>query len=126
MAIPSGHVRGVMAGHGFRFDDEVFQDFVETRAKVDGAGGIGRAIMQDKKRFTLACRENGFIKIGILPGDELFWLVLRQAGFHGKVSYGEIESLFEFEWFSHVLERANPLLHSCFPERRRRETWKAV
>ena len=50
--------------------------------------------MQNEERFSLARGENGFVEIRILPGGELFWLVLRQTGFHGKVGFGEIESLF--------------------------------
>ena len=32
VAIPAGNVRGVMAGHGLGFDDEVFENFVEAGA----------------------------------------------------------------------------------------------
>src|SRR5579871_6109997 len=112
VAIPAGHVRGGMACHGFRFDDQVFENFVEPSTEMNGSRGIGRAIVQDEERFSLARSENSVIEICVLPGSELFWFVLRQAGFHGKVSLGEIESLFKFQWFSHVSARANPLLHS--------------
>lgn len=58
--------------------------------------------MKNEKRFSLACGENGVVQIRVLPSGELLRLVLRQAGFHGKVSFGEIEGLFEFEWFGHI------------------------
>ena len=90
MAIPPRHVRGVMARHGFRFDDEVFQDFIETGTEMDGARRIRRAIMQDKERFTLPSYKNGVVKIRFLPSGELLWLILRETGFHRKVSFGEI------------------------------------
>src|SRR5579859_5923048 len=109
VAIPSGHIRCVMPGHRFCFDDEVFEDFIETGAEMDRARGIRRAIVKNEERLSLSCGENSFVKIGVLPGSELFGLVLRQAGFHRKVGFGEIESLFQFEWFSHISsERESP------------------
>ena len=109
VAIPAWYVRGVMARHGLCFHDEVFENFVQARAEMDGAGGIRRAIVKYKKRFAFTRSENGFVEICVLPSSELLWLVLRQAGFHGKVSFGEIEGLFQFEWFGHVSsERKSP------------------
>ena len=83
---------------------------------MDGARGIRRAIVKNEKRFVLASGEDGFVKIRVLPGSELFWLVLRQTGFHGKVGFGEIEGLFEFKWFGHIGARANPLFTFVFPK----------
>src|SRR5262249_40998557 len=101
MAIPSRDVRGVMARHGFRLDNKVLKNFIEARAEMDGACRIRRAIVKNEKWFALARGENGFVKIRVLPCGELFRLVLRQAGFHRKVSFRQIESLLQFEWFSH-------------------------
>ena len=83
---------------------------------MNGTGGIGRAIVENEKRLAPARGENRFVKIRVLPGSELFGLVLRQAGFHGKVSFGEIEGLFEFKWFGHIGARANPLFTFVFPK----------
>ena len=115
VAIPAGDVRGVMARHGFRFDDKVLKDFVQTCAEMDGTGGIRGTIVENEKRLSLTCGENGFVKIRVLPSGELFWLVLRQTGFHGKVGFGEVEGLFQFEWFSHIRASANPLCTVVFP-----------
>ncbi len=83
---------------------------------MDGARGIRRAIVEDEQGFALASGEDGFVKIRVLPGSELFGLVLRQTGFHGKVGFGEIEGLFEFKWFGHIGARANPLFTFVFPK----------
>ena len=83
---------------------------------MDGTRGIRRAVVKNEKGVALACGENGFVKIRVLPGCELFWLVLRQAGFHGKVGFGEIEGLFEFKWFGHIRAKANPLFTFVFPK----------
>src|SRR5579863_10243 len=48
VAIPAGHVRGVMARHALRFDHEIFQDFVQPSTEVNGPGWIGGAIVQDE------------------------------------------------------------------------------
>ncbi len=83
---------------------------------MDGARGIRRAIVEDEQGFALASGEDGFVKIRVLPGSELFGLVLRQTGFHGKVGFGEIEGLLEFKWFGHIGARANPLFTFVFPK----------
>src|SRR5579859_3402863 len=105
-----------MARHGLCFDDEVFQDFVETGAKMNGSRRIRRTIVENEERLSLACGEDGFVKIRVLPGGKLFRLVLRQTGFHGKVGLGEIEGLFKFKWLGHIETGVNPLLTVVFPK----------
>ena len=43
VAVPARDVGRIEARHGLRFDDEVLQDLIESRAEVDPAVGIGRA-----------------------------------------------------------------------------------
>src|SRR5260221_13258464 len=116
VAIPAGDVRGVMARHRLGFYDKILEDFVEACAEVDRARGIRGTVVENEKGLALACGKNGFVKIPVLPGGELFWLVLRQTGFHGKVGFGQIEGLFEFEWFGHIGARANLLFTFVFPK----------
>ena len=47
MAIPARDIRRVESRHGFRLDDEILQALVQRRAQVDGAAGIGRAVVQN-------------------------------------------------------------------------------
>ncbi len=47
VAIPTGDVGGVETGHGFRLDDEIFEDLIEGGAEVDVAVGVGRAVVQN-------------------------------------------------------------------------------
>src|SRR5262249_12211441 len=122
VAIPARNVRGVMARHGFSFDDEVFEDFVKASSEMNCACGIRRAVVENEEGLSLARCENSFVKISILPGGELLWLVLRQARFHRKVGFGEIEGLFQFEWFSHISSERESPLYGCFPGCRWRET----
>src|SRR5262249_5016298 len=116
VAIPARDVRCVMARHGFRFDDQIFEDFVEASAQMDGACGIRRAIMQNEKRLSFTGGENSFVKIRVLPCSELLRLVLRQARLHGKVGFGEIEGLFQFEWVSHISSERESPFYGYFPE----------
>lgn len=60
---------------------------------MDGARGIGRAVVEHEKRLTFAGSEDALVEIRLLPGSKLLGLVERQAGFHGEISFGEIESL---------------------------------
>src|SRR6185437_587797 len=41
VAVPSGDVGGIEAGHGLGFDDEVLDALVEGVAEVDGSVGVG-------------------------------------------------------------------------------------
>jgi hypothetical protein len=63
--------------------------------------GIGRAIVKDEERLASARFQNFFVEMGSFPGRELFGLVQRQAGFHGKIGFGQVEGLLGFEWFGH-------------------------
>ena len=68
---------------------------------MDGTRGIGRAIVEDKKGLAFAGGQNALVELGLLPGGKLLGLVERQTGFHGKISFGEIEGLFQFQRFRH-------------------------
>ena len=46
VAVVAGDVGGVEAGHGLRLDDEVFESLVQRVAKVNGAVGVGRAVVE--------------------------------------------------------------------------------
>ena len=99
----------------------------QTRAKsvilVNLTGGIRRPIVQHKERLAFARFQNALVDISRVPGFELLRLVLGQAGFHGKVGLGQVQRLFEFEWFGHSLERSDipslPVLPSVCPGARR-------
>ena len=47
VAVPARDVGGVEAGHGFGFDDEIFEGFVEGVAEMDGSVGVGRSVVED-------------------------------------------------------------------------------
>src|SRR5262249_33078141 len=90
VAIPARDIGSAMSGHALGLHDQVLENFVQAGAKMNGARGIRRAVMEDKQRLAGAGSQNLLVKIGRLPGLELLGLVLREAGFHWEVGLGQI------------------------------------
>ena len=90
---------------------------------MDFTGGIGRPIVQYKERPAFAGFQDALVDVSAVPGFELLGLVLGQAGLHGKVGFGQVQCLLEFEWFGHSVERSDipslPVLPSVCPGARR-------
>src|SRR5260370_10507932 len=64
-------------------------------------GGVRRAVMQYEERLAFAGLQDAFVDVSRVPGFELFRLVLRQAGFHGKIRFRQVQCFLQFEWFGH-------------------------
>ncbi len=62
MAIPARDKGRAETGHGFRFHDQILEDFVERRSHVHVAVGEGRAIMQDEEFRPGARRLDAFVE----------------------------------------------------------------
>jgi hypothetical protein len=90
-----------VAGHALSFDDQIFQDLVETGAEVNRSRGVRWPVMQYEKRFTLACIQNLLVEIRRLPGFELFRFVLWQPCLHREVRFWQVQRRLECEWFGH-------------------------
>ena len=95
VAVPSGDVGGVEAGHGLGLDDEVLEGLIEGVAEVDGTVGVGRAVVQDVAGRAGAGAANLAVEIGILPLLEAERLVDGQAGLHGEGGLREVQRGFE-------------------------------
>ncbi len=95
VAVPAGDVGRVEAGHGLGLDDEVLDALVERVAEVDGAVGVGRAVVQDVLGSALAGGADLRIKVHGVPCLQARGLVGRQVGFHGKAGFGQIQGFFE-------------------------------
>ena len=110
VAVPAGDVGSVKAGHGLGLDDEVLDAFVEGVAEVDGAVGVGRAVVQDVAGLAGAgpadlAVEVVPIRVGLLPGGEARGLVLRQVGLHGEAGLREVERGLERFWGRRIVIR---------------------
>ena len=107
VAVPAGNVGGVEASHGFRLDDEVLQRLVQGVAQVDGAIGVGRAIVQNVAgRASMGGADLG-VKIaaglGALgPRGEAQGLVQGQIGLHGEGGLRKVQGGFERLWLSYA------------------------
>ena len=67
MAVPTGNVLRVKASQLARFDDHVFQYFIERMADVQFAVRIGRAIVQDKQGLPVTRYPKLFVQANISP-----------------------------------------------------------
>src|SRR6267378_6268644 len=107
VAVPSGDVRGIMPCHAPGPDHQIFEDFVEAGTQMDFPGGVGRAVMQDKKGLAFAGFEDALVDVGAVPGFQLLGLILGKTGLHGELGFRKVECFLQFEWFGHWSERSD-------------------
>ena len=93
VAVPAGDVRGVVAEHGPRLDDEVLEDLVERRAHVEVAVGVGRPVVEDVGRAVRggALLEDLLVETVGLPLADGLGLLLGERGLHGEFGAGQVE-----------------------------------
>ena len=104
VAVPAGDVGGVEAGHGLRLDDEVLDALVEGVAEVDGAVGVGRAVVEDVFGRAGAGGANLGVEVLLLPRGEAEGLVDGQVGLHGEGGLGQVQGrLQRLDWSALVL-----------------------
>ena len=95
VAVPAGNVGRIQAAHGAGLDDEVLEALVERMAQMQGAVGVGWAVMQDVGRRAGARFPDLIVDAHGLPALEHFGLVLRQVGLHGEIGCGQIDGCLE-------------------------------
>ena len=93
VAVPAGHVGGVLAHHLLRADDDVLQRLVEGMADMDVAIGVGRAVVKGEGLAALGFFPQALVEVHLLPAGEPFRLALGQARLHGEVGLGQEERL---------------------------------
>ena len=93
VAVPAGHIIGVIAPHLEGAGDDVLQDLVERMADMEIAIGIGRAIVKDVFRPPCAGFAQTLVEPRPVPGLEPLGLGLGQARPHGKVGLGQEQGL---------------------------------
>ena len=91
VAVPAGDVGGVEAGHGLGLDDEVLDALVEGVAEVDGAVGVGRAVVEDVLGGSGAGGADLVIQMLFLPAFEACGLILRQIRLHGEGGLRQVQ-----------------------------------
>ena len=92
VGIPTRNVRGIEALSVFIFNDDIFQNFVESVTHMDFAVCIRRAIVKDE--FFIAFVQSLFLPINIVFCPEFleFRFTLRQVCTHGEFGFGQVQS----------------------------------
>ena len=95
VAVPAGHEVYVVAHGEARADDEVLQGLLQGVADMDGAIGVGRAVMQHEQRRAgrLPRLAGGVIEADLVPLGQNLRLLLRQTCAHGEVGLGQEDGL---------------------------------
>ncbi len=93
MAVPARHVIGILAHHGVRAGDDVFEDLIQPSADMDVAVGVRRPVMQDELRPAHGLLAQAIVKAHFGPALEQLRLALRQAGLHGEVGLRQEQRL---------------------------------
>ncbi len=112
MAVPARNVRCVVTIERARFDDDVFQDFVDGMSQMDRAIGVRRPIGQHERGTTLGARANLVVEARALPLLQHAGLAIRKIGLHWKTRVGQINRIF-------VVSHNPPSTRYRAPERRR-------
>lgn len=94
VAVPAGHERHVMAEHGFRFGDEILEDFVERGAHVDVAVGKRGSVVENEGGFASGLLLDLLIKAVFFPFGESLRFALGEGGAHGEVGHREVKRVF--------------------------------
>jgi hypothetical protein len=84
VAVPAGHVVGVLAQHLLGSVDHVLEDLVEGVAHVQMAVGVGRAVMQQELLTPLCGLAQAREQVHLVPARQNLRLALGQSGAHGK------------------------------------------
>ena len=84
VAVEAGNIGCIEAGHGLRLDDEILEAVVERVTQVDGTVGVGRAVVKDVGRATLAGLAQLVIEAQRSPASEPKWFIMGQIRLHGK------------------------------------------
>lgn len=93
VAVPTGHVRGLITLHGLVAVDHVLGDLVHRVTQVDRAVGVGRTVVQDELLVALVLLEHELVHVVLLPALETLRLALRQGRPHGELGLGQVHGL---------------------------------
>ena len=94
VAVVAEDVGRVEAHHRPALDDEILQDLVHRRADVDTAVGVGRTVVQDELRTSLAPGADLPVEIHLLPAGEGLRLSRLQVRLHREVGPREVQCVF--------------------------------
>ncbi len=91
VAIPAGHVDGIVAEHRPGLDHDVLEDLVERSPHVDVPVRVGRAVVENPARAALPAGAKLAVEVAGVPAAEELRLPLGQVRPHGEVGPGKVE-----------------------------------
>ena len=94
VAVPAGHVDGIVAQHGARFDDEVLEHLVQEMPHVDMAVGVGRPVVEDPQGALGRGLANPAVDVRGLPVLEHLGLELGEIGLHREGRLRQVQRVF--------------------------------
>ncbi len=102
MAVPAGHIVGIIAAHLEGARDDVLQNLVQRMTDMDVAIGIGRAVMQHEFFAPRRVLAQEAVEVHLLPAGDDLGLLLREAGAHGKLGLRQVEGLGIVDLFGRI------------------------
>ncbi len=112
VAVVTGDEGCAVAGHGFGFDDEVLEAFVEGVSEVNGSVGVGRAVVEQVNGAACPGFAQLLVEAERGPVLEPKGLILGQIGFHREGGLGQGERRLQLRGTGH----RNSVLVLCFHE----------
>ena len=85
VAIPARHVWRVLAEQGLGAHHRILEHMVQRMADMHVAIGVGRAVVEDEFLAARAGVAHLLVQPRLFPARQDARLLLRQAGFHGKI-----------------------------------------
>ena len=91
VAVPSGNVNAVPAGHVPGLDQDVLDDLVECGPQVDVAVGVGRSVVKDVRGSPLRFLADPVVDAHLIPAGQHLRLPFCQIGLHRKIGLRQIQ-----------------------------------
>ncbi len=85
VTVPAGHIGCIVAVKTLRFNDDIFENFIDRMTDVQGSVRIRRTIMQNKLRATQACRANLLVNAIGFPVCQHYRFAFGQITAHRKI-----------------------------------------
>ena len=94
VAVPAGHIVGILAQHLLGAGDDVLQDLVERVADMEMAVGVGRSVVEDELLPALGVGPQFGVDVELLPALEYLRFALRQSRLHREVGLRQEDRIF--------------------------------
>lgn len=98
MCVPAGYIGGFEARHILITDDDILQNLIERRTKMNAAVCVRRAVVEHIEGLAFVFLHQFFVYLLFLPIFERFRLAFREPRAHGEFGLGKIERCIIILW----------------------------